>query len=262
MARRPVNSPYTITTEFGVPDSYAKFGKHSGVDYAVPLNRPVYAPTSGTLTNVVSPTGGNMVVIQDNQGFIHRLMHNNSFSRANGRVNEGDEIAKSGSTGLSTGPHVHHDINKEGTYPTSFAAFIPPADFLAGKYNVITPPVAGGNNVFNTDAEVQEAYLLLRGNPGSPAERAGWIGQSKQRFFQVAKAEADSYRKQLADVKAALANEQAKPPKEVVKEVIKIVEKPVITTVIDPTATAQIAETNKIIKWIQDVISSVFNRSK
>lgn len=133
MSRRPVNAPYTITTEFGVPDSYAKFGKHSGVDYAVPTGRPIYAPRSGMLTNVVSPTGGNMVVISDGP-FTHRLMHNSSFSRNNGPVNEGDEVAKCGTTGLSTGPHCHWDINREGTYPTSFAAFIPPADWLAGAY--------------------------------------------------------------------------------------------------------------------------------
>lgn len=46
--RRPVNSPFTITTEFGVLDSYAKFGRHSGVDYAVPLNRPIYASIGST----------------------------------------------------------------------------------------------------------------------------------------------------------------------------------------------------------------------
>jgi hypothetical protein len=257
--KRPVNSPYTITTEFGVPDSYAKFGRHSGVDYAVPLNRPIYAPTSGNLTNVVSPTGGNMVVIQDNQGFIHRLMHNNSFSRGNGWVNEGDQVALAGTTGLSTGVHSHWDINKEGTYPTSFASFIAPADWLAGKYNVITPPVvAGGSNVFNTDAEVQEAYLLLRGNPGTAAERAGWIGQPKQRFFQVARPEADSIRKQLADIKIALANEKAKPPTTVIKEVIKIVEKPVPTGGLSPEDSAAIKETNSIIKAIQTLLGKVF----
>jgi uncharacterized coiled-coil protein SlyX len=206
MARRPVNAPYTITTEFGVRDSYAKFGYHSGVDYAVPLNRPIYAPVSGQLTNVVSPTGGNMVVIKDNQGFTHRLMHNNSFSRGNGWVNEGDQVALAGTTGLSTGVHSHWDINKEGTYPTSFAAFISPADWLAGKYQQVTPPVvAGGNNVFNTDAEVQEAYLMLRGNPGTAAERAGWIGQSKQRFFQVGRPEADATRTRLANAEKTVA---------------------------------------------------------
>jgi septal ring factor EnvC (AmiA/AmiB activator) len=169
------------------------------VDYSKATGSNVFAPVSGTLTQVVSPTGGNMVVIRDNQGFTHRLMHNSQFIKPNGAVSEGEIVAKSGTTGLSTGPHVHWDINKEGTYPSSFAAFIPPADWLAGKYNQVTPPVAGGNNMFQNDAEVQEAYLLLRGNPGTAAERAGWIGQSKQRFFQVAKPEADSYRTQLTN---------------------------------------------------------------
>jgi len=256
--RRPVNAPYQITTEFGVPDSYAKFGRHSGVDYAVPLNRPIYAPVSGTLTNVVSPTGGNMVVIYDGQ-FYHRLMHNNSFSRANGHVNEGEQVALAGTTGLSTGVHSHWDINREGTYPTSFAAFIPPADFLAGKYNVVTPPpVAGGSNVFNTREEVIEAYLMLRGVRPTDAEINSWMGQSKQRFFQIGKAEADSIRKQLADVKAALANEQAKPPKEVIKEVIKIVEKPVPTGGLSPEDSAAIKETNSIVKAIKAIIDKVF----
>ncbi|HRF69921.1 MAG TPA: peptidoglycan DD-metalloendopeptidase family protein [Candidatus Pelethenecus sp.] len=180
MARRPVNSPYTITTEFGVPDSYAKFGKHSGVDYAVPLNRPVYAPTSGQLTNVVSPTGGNMVVIQDNQGFIHRLMHNNSFSRTNGRVNEGEEVAKAGTTGLSTGVHSHWDINREGTYPTSFNSFINPADWLAGKYNA---PSAGGDEVIpdqdNYYWRYNKAMQNIRGRQMTREEfRKNFVGRS------------------------------------------------------------------------------------
>lgn len=130
--RRPVNAPYTITTEFGVPDSYALFGRHSGVDYAVPSGRQVFAPVSGTLTQVVSPTGGNMVVIKDSQGLFHRLMHNSAFVKPNGAVKECEVVAKSGSTGLSTGPHVHWDINIEGIYPTSFSSFINPNEWLQG----------------------------------------------------------------------------------------------------------------------------------
>jgi hypothetical protein len=63
-------------------------------------------------------------------------MHNNSFSRGNGAVNEGDQVALAGTTGLSTGVHCHWDINKEGTYPTSFGSFIDPAKWLAGEYQV------------------------------------------------------------------------------------------------------------------------------
>lgn len=252
MPRRPINPPFSITTEFGVPDQYAKFKFHSGVDYSVPLNRPIYAVTSGQLQNIISPTGGNMVVIYDGQ-FWHRLMHNNSFSRQNGYVNEGDQVALAGSTGLSTGNHSHWDINKEGVYPTSFAAFISPADYLAGKYQVTQ-----GDTMFNTKEEVIEAYLLLRGVAPTPAEAQGWIGQSKQRFFQVGKAEADAYRNerdqlraQLASVSQALANEQAKPPKEVIKEVQIIVEKEV------PVPVEVIKEVNP--SWLTKVIDFINN---
>jgi len=139
MARRPVNTPYTITTEFGEKDSYAKFGYHSGVDYAVPYRRPVYAPKSGNLTNVVSPTGGNMVCIDDGQ-FVHRLMHNDAFARHNGSVQEGDLVAYADSTGLSTGHHVHWDISAGGIYPTAFNMFRDPWKWLNGEYAPPTPP--------------------------------------------------------------------------------------------------------------------------
>jgi len=139
MSRRPVNEPYTITTEFGVKDGYAKFGRHSGVDYAVPKGRPIYAPYSGNLTNVVSPTGGNMVCIDDGQ-FTHRLMHNDSFARPNGSVQEGEVVAYADSTGLSTGHHCHWDISAEGIYPTSFAAFRDPWTWLNGGYPRPAPP--------------------------------------------------------------------------------------------------------------------------
>lgn len=233
MPRRPVNSPYIITTEFGVPDGYALFGRHSGVDYAVPYGRPIYAPAAGKVQNIVSGTGGNMVVIYDGQ-FYHRLMHNSSFSVKHGStVKEGQEVAKAGSTGLSTGVHCHWDINNQGAVVGSFNAFIPPADWLAGKYKVSPPK--GDDTVFKNEAEVQEAYLLLRGKKGTSAEAKSWVGLPKQRFFVVAKPEADAGRKerdtlkkQLDDVKKALANEKAKTPKEVVKVVEKIVEKPVI----------------------------------
>lgn len=136
--RVPVNEPYVISTYFGVPDSNALFGKHSGIDYAVGRGTTVYAPASGSLTNVDSPTGGNMVVIFDGT-YYHRLMHNTSFSRGNGSVSEGDEVAKSGSTGLSTGPHVHWDVNTQKTYPTSFNAFVDPQTLIKKGNPVIEP---------------------------------------------------------------------------------------------------------------------------
>jgi hypothetical protein len=259
MPRRPVNAPYQITTEFGVPDKYAKFGRHSGVDYAVPAGRAIFATVSGQLQNIVSPTGGNMVVIYDGK-YWHRLMHNSSFTRNNGYVNEGEQVATAGTTGLSTGVHSHWDINKEGIYPTSFAAFIPPADYLAGMYQVTQ-----GAEMFNTLEEVKEAYLQMRGVVGTDAEMRGWIGQSKQRWIQMSKAETDGLRAerdalrgQLQSVQQALANEQAKPPKEVVKIVEKIVEKEVIKEVLIEAPVDEQAVVTGFFKKLLAKLTSLF----
>ena len=65
-------------------------------------------------------------------------------------------------------------------------------------------PGGGTNNMFQNDNEVKEAYLMLRGNEGSAGERAGWIGRSKQDFFKVARAEADSTRAVLAGAQVEL----------------------------------------------------------
>src|SRR4051794_3062868 len=112
--RRPVDPPYSITTEFNEPDSNAKFGRHSGVDYAVPEGRGVFAPISGTVTDYTwSEYHGNVVQIYDGQ-FYHRMMHNSRLAVSPGQlVVEGQLVAYSGTTGLSTGPHVHWDIATE-----------------------------------------------------------------------------------------------------------------------------------------------------
>ena len=187
MPRRPVNNPYTITTEFGVPDSYAKFGRHSGVDYAgFGAGRPVYAPVSGTLTNIVSPTGGNMVQIFDGR-YYHRLMHNSSFSRGNGRVNEGDEVAKAGTTGLSTGVHSHWDIADRAT-PTAFSQFINPATFLATPQPTnnqgVTDMIPDQDNYYWRWG--QKAAQDIRGRQLSRAEFSKYIaGQTGTRALEI-----------------------------------------------------------------------------
>lgn len=138
MARRPVNSPYSITTYFGATDSYAKFGRHSGVDYAVQNGTHVYAPMSGKVVSAAfNQYRGNQLVIFDGK-YYHRLCHNSAFKVAEGAwVSEGQLVALSGTTGLSTGPHVHWDVNDEGIEVTSFARFIDPWNIL----NVPSPTV-------------------------------------------------------------------------------------------------------------------------
>jgi hypothetical protein len=149
--RRPVDEPYAITTEFGVPDSAALYGRHSGVDYAKGTGSSVFAPVTGVVTDYVyGPYHGNVVQILADDGKFHRLMHNSKLLVSPGqRVSEGQEVAKSGATGQGvTGPHVHWDIATE-KYPSSFAAFYSPASLLFGAQSPIPtpPPLPQGQNL-------------------------------------------------------------------------------------------------------------------
>jgi len=266
MSRRPINSPFVITTEFGVRDSYALFGYHSGVDYAVPTGRQIFAPASGTLTNIISRTGGNMVVIYDGQ-FYHRMMHNSSFSRGNGWVNEGEQVALAGSTGLSTGPHCHWDININGSTARAFSDFRDPAKWLNGDYKV-----QGVNEMANRE-QVNSLYkgiLMREGDPGGLNNYTGKDAnvivadmlRSQERTNLVNNI--NSKDQTIANLQVALRNEESKPPKEVIKEVQKIVieykevikEVPVYTH--DAETKANVSKTLGLVQTIFDYFAGQF----
>lgn len=254
--RRPVNSPYTITTEFGVKDSYALFGYHSGVDYAVPSGRAIYAPTKGVVSNIVSNTGGNMVVIYDGQ-FYHRLMHNSRFSVPNGaHVYEGQKVAEAGTTGLSTGPHCHWDINRRGNTAKAFSDFISPADWLAGKYEI-----KGGSEVANS-TQVKNIYKAVMHRAADASGLKHYTGQDanfiiadflKSAEFKNHEQSMADMKKQVASLKTALANEKNKKPETVIKEVEKIVEK--IVEVEKP-----VDEKLVVTNWLKRVWDSLFKK--
>lgn len=172
-------------------------------------------------------------------------------------VKEGQLIAKTGNTG-GVLAHLHEDIRVIGTrWNQAYKYYVNPENYYKNLLN------KGGEEMFKTDAEVKEAYLLLRGSVGTAGERKGWIGQSKQRFFQVAKPEADSVRKQLADVKKALANLKAQPAKVVIKEVEKIVEVPVEKiTIKEVVKEVEVEPTwvKFVPNWLIDIIKKVFNK--
>ena len=92
-------------------------GNHEGIDYAVPVGTSILASTGGIVSFAGEKGGyGNLVVIQDSNGIETRYAHLSSINVAKGdSVIAGQEIAKSGNTGLSTGPHLHFEVRKNGT---------------------------------------------------------------------------------------------------------------------------------------------------
>jgi murein DD-endopeptidase MepM/ murein hydrolase activator NlpD len=89
---------------------------HWGIDLAAPLGTPIYAATDGVVLRAGPATGfGNAVYIQDADGNVHIYGHMRYYSvHAGDVVHAGDQIAKVGSQGQSTGPHLHYEIHRGG----------------------------------------------------------------------------------------------------------------------------------------------------
>ena len=102
-----------LTSSFGW-----RWGRmHEGIDIAVPSGTSVVAVTSGTVI-VAGWTGGygNLVVVDHGNGTATAYAHNTSVAaRVGQQVAQGQLIAYSGSTGNSTGPHVHFEVRVNGS---------------------------------------------------------------------------------------------------------------------------------------------------
>jgi murein DD-endopeptidase MepM/ murein hydrolase activator NlpD len=114
---QPVQGP--ITTVFGARRSYQggpATGSHAGIDIAVPLGTPVAASAAGRVAWTGQlPDRGNGVIVDHGLGVFSGYFHLSAIKAQVGQsVNQGDVIGLAGSTGLSTGPHVHWEIVVNG----------------------------------------------------------------------------------------------------------------------------------------------------
>ena len=82
---------------------------HNGVDIAAVTGTPIKAPFSGTITRIFyAEKGGKQMVMKLNNGFTAGFAHLDSYSVKEGqKVNKGQIIGTTGSTGKVTGPHLH-----------------------------------------------------------------------------------------------------------------------------------------------------------
>jgi hypothetical protein len=90
---------------------------HAGVDIAVPTGTPIVAAKAGTVTFAGWANGyGNAVYIDHGAGQVTRYAHASKLLvRTGQRVGQGERIALSGSTGNSTGPHLHFEVRVNGS---------------------------------------------------------------------------------------------------------------------------------------------------
>ena len=113
----PIRDYHGITSEFG-PRNYAPDPIHTGIDFSADTGTPIYAAMDGVvLLRLVKPGGFGIHIVLDHGGGITTMYaHMSAFGsfQVGDPVKRGEVIGYVGSTGLSTGPHLHFEYQING----------------------------------------------------------------------------------------------------------------------------------------------------
>ena len=124
---------------------------HPGIDLAAPYGTPVYATADGTVLRAGWNSGGygNLVEIDHGRGIATRYGHlSQVLVQAGAHITRGQLIARMGSTGRSTGSHLHYEVRIDGR-PVNPIPFMKSTDYLvamqknAGTHSMDTIALGG-----------------------------------------------------------------------------------------------------------------------
>ena len=138
LMKTPINGA-RLSSPFGMRkhpiDGFNKM--HRGTDFAAPLGTPIMASGSGVVKKAGwCGGGGNCVVIKHNSTYQTIYAHMSKFAksiRAGVRVKQGQIIGYVGSTGKSTGPHLHYEVLINGKRVNSQTLKLPSGKILKGN---------------------------------------------------------------------------------------------------------------------------------
>ena len=115
---------------------------HSGIDFAAPTGTPIHAAAGGVVVLAeYHPVWGNIVEVDHGNSLLSRYAHASRLNVAAGDiVKRGQKLAEVGSTGRSTGSHLHFEVHHQGVAQN-------PAKFLFGKASPLQQHAAGAPRV-------------------------------------------------------------------------------------------------------------------
>jgi murein DD-endopeptidase MepM/ murein hydrolase activator NlpD len=143
---------------------------HNGVDFGrLPRGTPIYAMLDGVvITSRRDPAAGEFIRLDHGRGINTRYLHlNQRMVNVGQRVKQGDQIGTLGSTGNSTGPHLHFEI-RFNDIPTDPMPYLLGQRSLGPKLMVnnrsVDAPikVEGGRTFVLLDAQVGQAWVQVR----------------------------------------------------------------------------------------------------
>ncbi len=142
LMKTPINGA-RLSSPFGMRkhpiDGFNKM--HRGTDFAAPMGTPIMASGSGTIKKAGwCGGGGNCVVIKHNSTYETVYAHMSKFAKGikrGIRVKQGQTIGYVGSTGKSTGPHLHYEVIVNGKRINSQKLKLPSGKILKGEERII-----------------------------------------------------------------------------------------------------------------------------
>ncbi|MEP6841266.1 MAG: M23 family metallopeptidase, partial [Bradyrhizobium sp.] len=171
LVRKPVNNAIMRSGFGGRRHPILGYTKmHTGVDWATPYGTPIFASGNGVLEKV-GPEGGygKYIRIKHNNGYETAYGHMSAFAKGmepGKRVRQGQVIGFVGSTGQSTGPHVHYEILVNGRFVDPLRVKLPRGRSLEG-------PVMAG---FEKERDRLDVQMTNRGNAARVSDAAGTAG--------------------------------------------------------------------------------------
>jgi murein DD-endopeptidase MepM/ murein hydrolase activator NlpD len=175
---------YGFTSDYGerCPPTSGASSKHGGIDLAAPNGTPIYAIADGTIMKVVDGVvggqGGTVILATEINGervdfFYHHMEKSSSFVKVGDQVKAGQQITAVGSTGVSTGPHLHIEV-WEGGYGTGTR--VDPKGYFSkvglkvlenASYTALAKPTCVANVPAPLDVPVLPG--AVSGKPATPA---------------------------------------------------------------------------------------------
>ncbi|MDO6413834.1 M23 family metallopeptidase [Sphingomonas sp. BIUV-7] len=143
---KPINAA-TFTSGYGVrSDPFrGSAAMHAGIDLAAPQGTAVYATADGIVDKAEWSNGyGNLVEVAHGKGVQTRFGHLSRILVHSGQlVHRGDLIALVGSTGRSTGPHLHYEVRIDG-HAVNPVPFLQAGDYVVAQQQRATTIALGG----------------------------------------------------------------------------------------------------------------------
>jgi len=175
LVRKPVNNAIMRSGFGGRRHPILGYTKmHTGVDWATPYGTPIFASGNGVVEKVGWEGGyGKYVRLKHNNGYETAYGHMSAFAKGmepGKRVRQGQVIGFVGSTGMSTGAHVHYEILVNGRFVDPMRVKLPRGRSLEGAM------LAG----FEKERDRLDVQMNSRGNAARVSDAAGATPQTRQ----------------------------------------------------------------------------------